>query len=367
MFTLLSGVPCLMIPRHEQEKGGCILKIPVVLSGTGLWAENHLKAYACCPDLEVVAIVGHSNAERLSQLAKDYQIPSTFMDLDEALAKTRPAMLDVSGNPHYRLAAVQSAVGTSVRHVNLEKPMALTPSEADAIEALCKQHGLTLTVNHQKKYNAPWAKARDIIEQGTLGKLRFFRATCKGNLLEQGTHLVDMLLFFQGYQPIDWVMGCVDDLDGLDKPKASAPDSAIAQIGFSNGVRAHLALGLTGWDLPETDNKWFHMGIEAYGDHGHLCIELNRALTVITYGSGNVHEEASLWDDTFLQGLATHLDKAARYGMELETDHLSSLEKSMMSFKTIMGIYKSACGGGRVRFPAELDDSILERLKTLRQ
>lgn len=339
------------------------MKVSVVLYGTGLWAEKHLMAYALCPGVEVVGLVGHSDEVRLKALAATYGVPRTFMELGQALAQCKPVMLDVSCNPHFRLQAVEAVVGTSVRHVNLEKPMALKPSEAMKIAALCRQHHLTLTVNHQKKFNAPWAKARTIIEGDSLGKICFFRATCKGNLLEQGTHLVDMLLFFQGYGAIDWIMGCVDDLDGLDKSRTSAPDSAVAHIRFANGVHGHLALGNVGWDLPRTENKWFHMGVETYGEAGHLSIALNDRLSVTTYATGKTVEEPSSWDDTFLQGIADHLGAAARYAMGEERTHISCLDHSLLSFEAVMGIYKSACGDGRVQFPAVFDDNLIERLR----
>jgi len=339
----------------------------VLVVGTGYWAEQHLKAYGLCRHVTVAGIVGHSDRTRVRVLAEQYRIPSVFMDVKTAIRSVKPDIVDIAGSPRYRLAGVRSCVGTGVRLVNLEKPMALTPSEAYRIEEVCRRHRLLLTVNHQKKFNRPWAKACSIIRRGTLGDIRFFRATCKGNAIEQGTHLVDMLLFFNSYAPIRSVMAQVADLDGLDKVKTPAPDSVSGLIDFSNGVRAHVTIGNIGWEVPGETNKWFHMAIEAYGTKGHLAIALNQTLEVVNYRTGRRTVEPSKWTETYVQGLAGHLDAAARYAASPKTGHISCLDNSMQSFQAILAMYESACAGGRVALPARFSDSLLKRLAALRK
>lgn len=342
------------------------MKLKSLLVGTAGWAEKHLMAYQLCPDIEVGGIVGHSNRGRLDKLGDAYGIRARFMDLREAIAAVKPDMVDVAGNPRFRLPAVQACIGQGVKLINLEKPMALGPEEAYAIESLCREHGLRLTINHQKKFNLPWAKAGRLIHSGQLGEIRFFRATCKGNMLEQGTHVVDMILYFNGYAPITSVMAQVADLEGFDKPKAAAPDSAAAALVFSNGVRADLALGNNGWDILNETNKWFHFAVEAYGTAGHLTVTLNQTLTVTTYAAGRSITEPSLWNDTFLQGLADHLTAAARYAMDPAEGHISCLGNSMKSFEAVMAIYASAAGAGRVTLPQRFTDDIIETLRRRR-
>jgi predicted dehydrogenase len=339
------------------------MKVRALLVGTGGWAEKHLMAYQRCPNVEVAGIVGHSNRARVDKLGDAYGIQPRFMDVAQAIETVHPDVVDVAGSPRFRLPVVQACIGKGVKLVNLEKPMALGPDEAYAIEALCRQHGLRLTINHQKKFNQPWAKACGLVRSGRLGAIRFFRATCKGNMLEQGTHIVDMILHFNGYAPIASVMAQVADLQGFDKPKAAAPDSAAACVLFSNGVRAELALGNNGWDIRNETNKWFHFAVEAYGTAGHLIVTLNQTLTVTTYADGKTVEEPSSWDQTFLQGLADHLSAAGRYAADPATGHISNLDNSMKSFEAVMAIYASAAGEGRVDFPRRFSDTMIETLR----
>jgi predicted dehydrogenase len=339
------------------------MKTKVLLVGTGYWAEQHIKAYAMCRETELAGLVGHADENRLKALMATYGIGRGFMDVGEAIEAVKPEMVDIAGSPQYRLEGVKACAGRCVKVVNLEKPMARTPGEAYAIEALCRETGLLLTVNHQKKFNAPWARAARLLREGVIGDIRFFRATCKGNILEQGTHLVDMLLYFNGYNPIDWLMAQVADPAGFDKVKTAAPDSAMVEVAFRNGVRGYLDIGNNGWEIPGETEKWFKMAVEAYGEKGHLAIQLNRSLEVTTYADGRTWSEPSLWESTYLQGLADHLDAVARYGRHPAEGHMSALDRSMMSFQAVMGIYASVVRSGRVTFPCRLDDRLADDVK----
>ena len=221
-----------------------------VLVGTGGWAEAHIRAYQRCHKTRLVGLCGHSNAQRTRDLATAYGIGAWSLSLDDLLHDLKPEMLDIACNPHYRLEGVRvAAAHPAVRLINIEKPMALAPSEAYEIADICRAQDKRLTVNHQKKYLPGWRKAKEILDAGAIGQVRFMRASCQGNLLEQGTHLVDMTLFFRGYRPVSWVMAQIDDLEGLDKAGASAPDAALAMLCFDDDVRALMTFGTLGHEL----------------------------------------------------------------------------------------------------------------------
>lgn len=342
------------------------MKTRALLVGTGGWAETHLCAYGACDEIELVALVGHRNNERLRALAETYAVPVASLDLPKAIKQVEPEMVDIASNPHFRLEGVRAAMQPSVKLINLEKPMALTPSEAYEIAALCHRHGKRLTVNHQKKYLPAWHRAKELIAGGELGDLEHLRATCQGNLLEQGTHLVDMVLHYNDYQPVSWVMGQIDELEGLDKAGASAPDAALACLAFANGVRAILTIGSLGHPLPGETNKWHQFAVEAYGTRGHLRVTLNKTLEFVSYATGETWRQPSSWDEGYVQAVAQHLADAARYAQNPQVGHLSDLERSLASFEVIMAIYASGCGAGIVRLPKRFDDDLIAHLEARR-
>ena len=336
-----------------------------LLVGTGGWAENHLRAYAECENIRVVGLVGHQNRERLTALAEGYGIPDTFLDLGEALDGTEPDMVDIACNPHFRLQGVREGMRPCVKLINLEKPMALGPSEAYEIERLCQENGVLLTVNHQKKYLPAWRRAKEMIQTGEIGQIEHIRATCQGNLLEQGTHLVDMVLHYNDYDPVEWVMGQIDELQGLDKGGASAPDAALALLSFTNGVRATLTIGSIGHSIPGETNKWHHYAVEAYGTQGRLRVTLNRTLEAVTRSGERICVESS-WDRDYVHALAAHLADAALYAQNPSLGHISDLDRSLRSFQVIMAIYTSGCGEGIVNLPRRFDDGLMQRLRNRR-
>jgi predicted dehydrogenase len=337
-----------------------------VLVGTGGWAEAHAAAYRDCTEVELVGICGHRNVERLNGLAEKYAVPERSLNLRELLAKTEPDILDLACNPHFRLEGVRAAMVPHIKLINLEKPLALTPEDAYEIERLCLESDKLLTVNHQKKFLPAWRKAKDTIAAGAIGEIDFMRATCQGNLLEQGTHLVDMTLFFNDYCPVNWVMGQIGELQGLDKEGASAPDAAAATICFDNRVRATMELGSVGREIPGETNKWMHFSVEAYGSRGHVKVTLNTTWELSTYADGGTVVEESSWDKHYLRALTAHLDAAARYAQDPAEGHVSDLAKSLASFQVIMAIYASACDGGRIELPRRFDDQLIARLQQLR-
>ena len=337
-------------------------KLRSVLVGTGGWAETHAKAYQISKDVELVGICGHQNTERLDKLAEDYGIPDRSMDLGGLLERTQPDILDIACNPHFRLDGVRKAIISSIKLINLEKPLALAPSEAYEIEKLCLENNKLLTVNHQTKFIPSWKKAKSIISAGKIGEIKLIRASCQGNLLEQGTHLVDATMFFNEYCPVRWVMGQVDELEGLEKVSAAAPDAAIATMCFENGVRAVLDFGTVGGEISAETGKWHNYWVEIYGSRGHIKITLNDTMETVIYENGISVTEESSWDSYYIVAQAGHIDAAARYISDPNQGHISCLSNSLASFNAIMGIYASAGGEGRVTLPRRFDDGMIARL-----
>ena len=342
-------------------------KLRSVLMGTGGWARAHAAAYGNCAEVELVGVCGHSDVERLDQIAEGNGIPERSLDLVEMLEKTKPDILDIACNPHFRLEGVKVAMRPYIKLINVEKPLSLTPGDAYEIEKLCKESGKLLTVNHQKKFLPAWKKAKEFVASGGIGETGFIRASCQGNLLEQGTHLVDMALFFNDYNPVSWVMGQIDELEGLDKPAASAPDSAMAIVCAENGVRSVLTFGSMGHEVPGSGPKWYHFTLEAYGSEGHVKVGLNTEIEMTSYADGKTVTEESSWTKDFLLGLTRHLDAVAQYAKDPAQGHWSNLDNSMQSFQVIMGIYASGCGDGRVGFPRRFDNQLMDRLQRLRE
>jgi len=137
------------------------------------------------------------------------------------------------------------------KHVVVEKPMALTLDDADAMIQACDKGGVRLFVVKQNRFNVPVVKAREALEAGRFGKLilgtvrvRWCRlqsyydqdswrgtwALDGGVLTNQASHHVDLL---------EWMMGDVESVYAKSTTalaKIQAEDTAVVVLKFVNGA-----------------------------------------------------------------------------------------------------------------------------------
>ncbi len=137
------------------------------------------------------------------------------------------------------------------KHIVVEKPMALTLDDADAMIKACDGNQIKLFVIKQNRYNVPVQKLRDSLEQGRFGKLvlgtvrvRWCRrqdyydqdawrgtwALDGGVFANQASHHVDLL---------EWMMGDVDSVFAKSATalvKVETEDTGIAVLKFRNGA-----------------------------------------------------------------------------------------------------------------------------------
>lgn len=337
-------------------------KKSIIVFGTSGWAKKHVLAIKDVPELELVGVIGHSNKEALENFKKEFNVPVS-LNADELLAEVKPDIIDVACNPHFRLGAVELAVKYGVKTVNLEKPLALTGSDATTIIELCQANDINLTVNHQKKLMKGWREAGKIIRDGEIGKIDFIRASCNGNLLEQGTHVVDMALFLNQYSKPKWVIGQIAELDGLDKDQASAPDMAIAEICVENDVRILLEIGSIGPSFNPENGKWINVGCKIYGEKGNILVTLTDGCKIQFYDDREDIFIKTSWTDDHHEGLVNHFKELIN-ASESNQPHISNLTNSTMSFQVIMAIYQSALSMSKVDIPEGMWPDAAEKLMT---
>lgn len=338
------------------------MKWRAVLVGTKGWAEAHAKAYQACDTIELAGICGHSNTDRLTALADTHEIANRSLDLTTLLQDTNPDIVDIVSSPDARLELIKIAVRfPSVKLINIEKPLALTPSEAYEIQDLCNTNGKLVLINHQHKFLPAWRKAQGLLRAGAIGDIEFVRASTKVNIMEQGSHLIDMVMFFNDFSPVRWVMGQTGPYEGKDSSSIVAPDEAMASLLFDNGVRANVECGAFARSLKGETNPFYHIGVDVYGTEGHLKIALNQELEVRNYVTGEYTIEKSSWDESHMDALIDYMNSIPGYLEDPRAGHICDLDHAMLSYQVMMAIYHTAKYGGRVELPRRFEDSIVER------
>ena len=188
-------------------------------------------------------------ADRAQAFADKYDVPG-FTSVTELLEKSDADVITVL-TPSGSHAALSIEASSAGRHVIVEKPMALTLADADAMIRAADEAGKRLFVVKQNRFNVPVVKAREALEAGRFGKLvlgtvrvRWCRdqsyydhdawrgtwAQDGGVIANQASHHVDML---------GWFMGPVESVHARSARalvNIEAEDTAVATLKFRNGA-----------------------------------------------------------------------------------------------------------------------------------
>ncbi|MCZ7646845.1 MAG: Gfo/Idh/MocA family oxidoreductase [Planctomycetota bacterium] len=139
-----------------------------------------------------------------------------YSDFGEMLAAERPEVAAICTQNALHAPMTIQAAKAGVRGVFCEKPMATHMADAREMVRVCRERGVKLVVNHQRRIGADLLAARRIVESGDLGEIKLVRGQCAGDLLSDGTHVIDSVLFLFGDPGIAWVSGMLHREPGVD-------------------------------------------------------------------------------------------------------------------------------------------------------
>jgi len=186
---------------------------------THLWSVKNLPFFYDLPFSAEVAAVCASvdHPERSETVSKAYGIPRAA---DEAAIIHDPTIdvIDIcTPNPHHFETA--KAALRAGKHVLCEKPLTVTAAEARELADLARASGLTCGVVFNNRYLAPVMRAKQLIDEGRLGRILSFDFSYKhnscidpdrrvgwkqtaeaggGTLFDLGPHVIDLCHFLCG-------------------------------------------------------------------------------------------------------------------------------------------------------------------------
>jgi scyllo-inositol 2-dehydrogenase (NADP+) len=220
-------------------------------SGAGMVARD----LAVLPQIKVVAGFDliEDRARQLSALCGS----KAYTTFDAMLDDPDIELVIVATRSHEHVPMTIKALRAG-RDVLVEKPMALDVACADKLIAAAKASGRRLFVRHNRRFDAPFLQAKEIIASGKLGKLfavqlrqgkyqrRADWQTLKkfggGQLLNWGPHLVDWALQLIGGTAVDvWadlkLIAAAGDAEDYVKLLLRGPTGITADIEI-NGAAA---------------------------------------------------------------------------------------------------------------------------------
>lgn len=330
---------------------------------------------------EVVAIADDDPAG-LAATGQRLGVTHLYADYREMLAKEKPDLVGIGPRWLTDRVAMVTAAAEAGCHIFLEKPLAATLRDADAMLAACQRSKVKCALAHQLRAMPPVRQAFADIRAGKFGKvLRLYGQPsddARGGgeeLIVHGTHFFDLMVWLAG--PPRWVSGhlAVGDRDvtladkraGREPVGAIAGDSAALMIGFDGGVRGF-------WNSTANLNR--HGSI--YGllvqceqatinmrTRGEVFIypgpviepeNAQRAWEKVWVESWHFtaeHQPAPL-NDYILRGNQT-LARELVVAIEADTEPSASLRDAVFVTEIIQGAYASHFAGGQ-RLPIPLAD-----------
>ena len=220
---------------------------------------RHIPEYAGHPQARLSGFYD-LNQERARELAEKWG-GKAYSSWEEMLADPGidAVSVCVANNAHAQLSIAALRAG---KHVLCEKPMATTLADCEAMVAAARESGKFLMIGQNQRLTKAHQKARELVENGTLGKILTFRTTfghggpetwsvdpgkntwffdkskaAMGAMADLGIHKTDLIQYLLGQTVVE-TTAKVTTLDkrGADGQLIGVDDNAICIYRMSGGA-----------------------------------------------------------------------------------------------------------------------------------
>jgi predicted dehydrogenase len=151
------------------------LRVGVV--GCGYWGSKHVRTLLSLEAVSRVCVIDPS-AERRGAVTRVYPRVEEYSTLGDALGQLDAVVIAAPPTLHAPLALEAIAAGV---HVLVEKPLAPTVKDGEAMVRAAEKKGVTLMVGHTFEYHSAVWELRSMVQRGDLGDL-YYLDTARLNL-----------------------------------------------------------------------------------------------------------------------------------------------------------------------------------------
>ena len=273
--------------------------VRTALVGCGKVGTIHAAALRSLPEAEFVAVCDTS-PERANTFAGKYGV-KPFTDLSTMLRVAAVEAI-IIGTPHPLHAEPAIRAAQAGVHVLIEKPMAASLADCDAMLDATRKAGITLGIISQRRFYEPVQRMKAAIDAGKIGKPSlgvFLQYSWRepsyyasdpwrgkwdteggGVLVNQSPHQLDILLWLLG--PAAEVNGCWAN---VNHPTVEVDDTAVATIRFKNGGLGSIATSVS-------QKPGIYTKVHVHGSNGaSVGVETDRGATFIA-GVSTIAEPA---------------------------------------------------------------------------
>lgn len=176
----------------------------VAILGVGRMGRRHIEAVRRL-GLSLAGIFDVSK-ESLQAARDEHALASNllFSDLEQFYADARPECLVIATTADSHCALTCMAAGRGVKHILVEKPMAVSLEECDRMIETCHRHGVKLAVNHQMRFMEQYNEPKRLLATEAYGELASMTVVA-GNFgfAMNGTHYFEAFHFLADEDPVE--------------------------------------------------------------------------------------------------------------------------------------------------------------------
>lgn len=343
-------------------------KVKVAILGSGFIADIHLESYhRFVPEAEVVAVYSRDKVRR-DAFSSKYNIAQGFGSIEETIAKSGCDVVDIC-LPNFLHCEATLLAAKAGKHVIIEKPLAVTLEEADAMIAACGRAGVKLMYAEELCFAPKYERVRHLVEEGAVGDIYMLKQGEKhsgphsdwfydidlaggGVLMDMGCHAFGWFFWMLNNTKVKSVSASMATV--LHKGRTKGEDNSVVIVEFENGVTA------------VAENSWAkHGGMddrsEVYGTEGVVYADLfqgNAALAYSRKGYGYAMEKADttvgwtfpIFEEAFNQGYPHELRHFIQCVLH-NTEPLTTGRLGRDVLEVIYAAYASAGQGKKIELP----------------
>jgi len=342
----------------------------VGIVGCGTVSHAHIHAYRSVFATDLVA-AADIQEDRLKTHSEEYRIPALYTDYKEMLENESLDIISICtlADTHCEIALAAAERGI---HVFCEKPMAIDLAQADMMIDACEKSGVKLAVDHHRRGDSRYHKAKQLIADGAIGDLHTIvaeGATAGVGLMETATHLYDSVRIFGG--DADWVFAHVttnnqdiskDNIAQVQRSGFVAGDSAPSYFHFKNGIYAIV-------------HSFGDFGVELIGTKGRVILKDGYIPNPYQHLFAIWKNDEPLWQPITVESdelIKEWRRKPAYVRMvqemvdciEEDRDHYSNGREGRAALELIMGIYESQMTRSRANLPLANRTNPLKQMTT---
>lgn len=229
----------------------------VAVIGCGHWGKNHVRNFHA---LGALAAVADANPTLAQSMSETYDVPVRDYAAILADPGIDGVVIAAPAEAHAALAIQALEAG---KHVFVEKPLALTVTEAEGVLAAAETAGRILMVGHLLQYHPAFIKLTEMVRAGDLGKLQYLYSNRlnlgkirreENALWSFAPHDISMILALVGDEPTDV------RAEGGSYLHDVIADVTTTHLTFPGGVQAHVFVS---WLHPFKEQKLVVVGDKA--------------------------------------------------------------------------------------------------------